>query len=251
MISNVIQRTFAQLGDFQFESELYELLLENKQPTITLLAQKLEVHRDKIYKSMEKLEMLGLIQKESDYSREIFVEPPSTLFALLKYKRSQADQVLDSFEEMLPELQTKYNSTKRQTAVRLYEGQDSFVQIFDRFIEEAQDEILCYCNPAYFHEIISTNYLRLWIKRRLKKGLGIRIISTKNDPKDYELEQNKDKHRQTRFLPDDADFKGTFYLVGSKIVTWNPILPKAVAIEDSVIAQTYRSMFELIWKSLE
>lgn len=250
MISNVIANTFAQLGDFKFESNLYELLLKNKQPTITFLAEKLQVHRDKIYKSMDKLELLGLIQKESDYSREIFVEPPATLFALLKHKRSQTDQILESFETVLPEMQTNYNNIKKHTTVKLYQGQDSFVQIFDKFIEEAQDEILCYCNPSYFHEIVSVNYLRMWIERRLKKNLKIRIISTKNTSEEFELFESKDKLRQIKFLPENIDFKGTFYLVGSKIVTWNPVLPKAVAIEDIVIAQTYRSMFEFIWETL-
>jgi len=109
---------------------------------------------------------------------------------------------------------------------------------------------LCYCNPDFFHQIVSTDYLSIWIQRRLAKNLSIRILTTYSEQPFFAIYTSKKEMRRVKVVSGKFPFKATFYIAGDRITTWNPVLPKAISIQDREITQLYRSMFENIWESI-
>ena len=252
MYFSTIFSSFASLGCNDMESQLYYDLLIKPELTITELAGDYGVHREKIYIAQQKLVDLGLASYPSS-GKKIVLESPSKILNLLKQKKVQFSRSQKDFEDILPDLLPIYSSEKHDPVIKLYEGVDQFFAIFDQFIEEAKDEILCFVNPKHFHDIIGLDYLELWIKRRKAKDLSIRIISTYEDAQKYMLTTDNPTEdlRDVRFLaPNNNSFKATFYVSGSRITVWNPLIPKAISIQDKVITDTFKFMFEQIWQGL-
>jgi hypothetical protein len=65
-------------------------------------------------------------------------------------------------------------------------------------------------------------------------------------------ERNKNEliERQVKILPKGFSSLGTIAIFGNKIVNWNTVIPRAIMIEDEVMAKTYRDIFDFFWDSL-
>lgn len=250
MYSKTIFQSLTDIGLNQLESQLYFELLNNPRISITDLASNLGVHREKIYFAQEKLINLGLANYP-DSGKKIVVESPDKILTILKQKKSHFARSEKDFVDILPDLLPLYHSDTRRPTIRMYEGDDQFLGLFDQFILEAKDEILCFTNPEFFHSVVSMDYLDLWIKKRVAKNLKIRIISTFTNFQRYHSDKDTKELRNIRFLKSSKNtFKGSFYISGNRISMWNPLIPKAIAIQDKIVVDTFKFMFEEIWSSL-
>lgn len=59
------------------------------------------------------------------------------------------------------------------------------------------------------------------------------------------------KLRAMRFLPKEVKVKGTITIFGNKVINWNTVLAKATVIDDKIMADTYRALFDLLWEQAE
>lgn len=234
---------------------MYQLLTKSKTPNISQLAQDLAVHREKIYQALDFLQTLGLVYKSKDYSREIEIISPSQILTLLKVKRGKTDRLSEDLSKVLPDLLIGFENQRRSPTLKLYEGTEQFMGVYDQFILEAKDEILCYVHPDYFLGIVDKDYLKYWSKRRIAKNIQIRMLIPEGAKMNFETDpffnSSPILYREIRYFKAVTEFKGTYYICGSRIVVFNPILPKAVSIADKIIVDTFRSQFEQIWEGLE
>jgi hypothetical protein len=53
--------------------------------------------------------------------------------------------------------------------------------------------------------------------------------------------------RQVRYLPVKYTSLGYINIYNNKIISWNTHLARAVVIEDAVISNLYKTIFELLW----
>jgi sugar-specific transcriptional regulator TrmB len=250
MYNSTIFQALFDIGLSQMEAQLYYDLLLKPNLTITELATDYGVHREKIYQASQKLVDTGLANYGKS-TKKIYLESPSKIHILLKQKKSHFAKTEKDFVDILPDILSMFHNETQKPVVQLYEGIDNFYGIFDQFIEEAKEEIMCFTNPKYFHNIIGLDYLDNWIQKRVTKGLGIRIITAQTHLYQGVLNSSEVNLRKIRFLEDIDSFKATFYICGDRITIWSSNMPKAVSIQDRVITDTFKFMFETIWKSLE
>jgi len=221
---------------------------------VTKVATDLAVHREKIYLALDGLQALGLVYKDRDYSREIEIISPSQILTLLKVKRGKTDRLADDLSKILPDLLIGFETSRKNPTLKMYQGTEQFMGVYDQFILEAKDEILCYVSPDYFLDIVDIDYLKYWSKRRISKKINIRMLAPHGVKTDFEhdasLGSKPELYREIRYFKTPLDFKGTFYICGSRIVIFNPILPKAVSLTDKVSVDTFRSLFEYVWSSV-
>jgi sugar-specific transcriptional regulator TrmB len=251
MYSKIIFQSLADLGLSQLESELYFELLNNPKLSITDLASNFGVHREKIYFAQDKLIEIGLASYP-DSGKKIVVSSPEKILSLIKQKKAHFSRSEKDFADILPDLLPLYHSDTQKPTVRIYEGENQFLGLFDQFILEAKDEILCFINPDFFHSIVSVDYLDMWIKKRIARNLKIRIISTFTNNERYHSDKNQKELRHIKFLKANNNlYKGAFYISGNRITMWNPLLPKAISVQDRVIVETFEFMFEEVWNNLD
>jgi sugar-specific transcriptional regulator TrmB len=253
----LIQKIGQDLGLDQFHSELYAKLLESDESTIADLTRDLGVYRLKIYQGLEKLEEMGFIELadskgKSDKISEIKMVSPGSVLAKLRHKKLEMERRTRDFEDLMPELLGKYYQKDREPEVKIFKGRGQFYQIFNQSLSELDDEILVLGEHEDFYDIIDYEYYyNNWCLPRVDKKIQVRVLA-------YECEQmNKlDKfssreYRQMRWLPNHIKVPGSMWIYGAKVIFWNTVLPKAIYIDDLVVANFCRTMFENIWSGLK
>ena len=86
------------------------------------------------------------------------------------------------------------------------------------------------------------------VKKRLQKGVKHRVLSFQPGISLKKLAAfEKQKIREVRYLPETFNSLGYINIFDNKIVNWNTALARAVVIEDPVMANFYKTIFEILW----
>jgi sugar-specific transcriptional regulator TrmB len=248
-MSNVLYDAFEQIGLSQIEAEIYQHFLNRTDLSLTELANELKVDRVKFYKAIHNLLETELITSLS--KGKYSVEPPSKISSLIKHRERQQHKTWESLQELLPDLNASYESHTQKPYFSVYENTKQFMNLFDSVLDDAQGEILFYGNVEYWINSISLTYQKEWTYLRAKRNIHSRMLYFDTPDMDWFLRRNDSQLRKYKILPKNHICKGVFYVYGNTTIQWNPLLPRAIKIQDSIMAETMRSMFETLWDSLD
>ena len=251
MKSNILEKSLLLLGLSEQSVNLYIYLLENPKQSITEIAKYFDLHRNYIYTSLKELQSLGLLEYQKNFSKNIVLESPDKVLNLLEIKKNDFENAQKNFIEVLPNyLHNFYNDQNSQT-VKIYKGRNEFLALFNKLYSQPHNEILFFGNDDLLIDVLG-GLTDTFIQKRVKNKSKVKILTT--SPAVF-LERNKAKDssqiREFRYLPDKMSFSGSFHVMGDLFISWNPLIPNAVVIEDGVTAKMYRSVFELLWEAYE
>jgi len=254
--NNILEKSLKELGLSNFQIQLYSLLIKKEDLNIMQLAKELGVYRLKVYDALEELRQLNLIQKESNYSRKITVEPPSKIVNLLKRKESELSQLNLSLSEYLPTLQNEYYSSRKQPVIKVYEGKTQFINIFHQVLEELEvdDEILILGEGQDFYDIIDFEYyFSTFREDRIKKEIKAKVLWKQPILLDIKklISTDSKELRKSKILPVSFSSPGGVWITKNKVINWTTVLPKAIVIQDQNLVVYYRELFESYWNILD
>ena len=251
MSQAILIKALHELGLPEFEAKTYILLTQIEDLNIAQMAKNLNSNRVRVYEALKRLEVAQIYFKKGVGDFDIL--PPSAILARLRHRQTESNRLIDDLNDALPELTTNYYNTNKQPAVKIYEGKDKFVKLILEMIDELElgNELLWFAEGEEFYQIIDTDYFLQEIsKRRQQKQVPARILGLQNNfslRKMMDLD-HKSALRQIRFLPKNVQTKGTITVFGNKVINWNTVLAKATVIDDKVMADTYRALFDLLWE---
>jgi len=240
-----------ELGIIGNEAKVYLACLELGPTTITKIAYKAGIERATVYAILDRLKEKGLVTinvKESD--RHIQVESPDKLLVLSKHKKRAIEEKEHHFREILPDLLASVNQRGKQPKVKFYEGEAQYIEIFDHIIDEAKGEMYYFGDVDRFVKMVSWEFERNWVKRRIRKKIFIKLLINKG--KYYPEYKKRDARelRETRFYPAEMKFESSYLLWNNKIALWNPVVPLAIVIEDEIIVKMFKEMFLGLWEKI-
>lgn len=248
MNKDELVKLLEELGIVGNEARVYLACLELGPTTITKIARKSEVERATVYAILDRLKEKGLVTinvKESD--RHIQVESPDKLLVLAKHKKRAIEEKEHHFKEILPDLLAQVAQRGKQPKVRFYEGKEQFIQVFDQALDETKEKMYFFGAASIFVDLISYQFEKEWIKRRVRKKIHIDILVHKTAlTEKFKIDDTREI-RTTRFLPPDMKFEASYLLWSNKIVLWNPVVPLAILIEDEIIVKMFKEMFLGLW----
>jgi hypothetical protein len=252
MKSDLIKNSLLSIGLDEFSTLVYLELLQNDKHDISSLSVKLNTYRLKIYQSLDKLTDFGLIKNiNKDYSRQIILETPRRINSLIKEKQSSLGLISKKLDDYLPQLQSEFYSTRKQPLTSIYQGVTQFKLFFDLILDETEvgGEILVIGDGPDFEDIVTAEYfLQNWMRRRLEKKIRVRILARHLNQRLKSIMKNNDLElRQTKFMDKQFTEPGCLWITKNKVINWNTVLPKAIVIEDQIMAQFYTGLFESIW----
>lgn len=247
-MSSVLYEAFEQVGLSQIEAEIYLNLLNKTNLSLTELANELKIDRVKFYKAIHNLIEIELITSLS--KGKYSVEPPSKISSLIKHKERQQHKIWENLQVLLPDLNASYEAHTHKPYFSVFENTKQFMNLFDSVLDDAQDEILFYGNVEYWINSISLTYQKEWTYLRAKRSIQSRMLFFDTPDMKWFLDRNESQLRAYKILPKNHICKGVFYIYGTTIIQWNPLMPRAIKIQDSIMAETMRSMFETLWDSL-
>lgn len=239
-----------QLNIPEFDRKLYLAALGIQHPSISSLARHLKVERPTVYAGLERLRAAGLAPASNPpFSRQVQVEPPSRVLALLEARQANLQNNRQALEQALPELMAGFAAKGNVSTFRLHEGRTQFLAVFEEAVREAKSEMLFYGNANRFVEYVGPDYEKQWIKKRLHRQLKMRILVSHGPITEHFRQVDTKELRETRFLPTGTQIDSSYMLYGAKTLIWNPLAERAIVIDDPVVAALFCQMFETSWQA--
>jgi predicted transcriptional regulator len=249
MQTDILYKSLLEIGLSEYATRVYLEILTNQKISITKIAQNLQTNRVKIYECLGELRILDLMQKDS-----LIIEPPSRVVAILRHKEIQTKRLSDDLSEILPSYLSDYYATAKKSKVKIYEGKNEFIKLQNQSVDELKDggEILIFAEGLEMYDVIDPYYYNIELSsRRKRKNKTARIIASyDNDILVSKANRNEQLDRQVKILPKGFSSLGTIAIYDNRIINWNTVIPRAIMIEDEVMAQVYKDIFNFFWERL-
>ena len=236
-----IEKILVDVGLSQTEASVYVIVLANGPITAGKISKLANKYRANIYQALEKLKSKGFISEiQGKRSKEFEALSPKHILTELKKKQSR-------FEKMLPLLSEMKGDSIITTKVRLIEGTNGWRHLLNEFLDVDKERVV-YGIPNNAIELMG-DFFNEYHKRRAKRKLKLRHLFN-YDAKDRIKKTNKLPYTKSRYLPKELNQPVSTSVCGS-IVALTVYKGKTITtliIDNKVIADTYRTYFEFLWK---
>lgn len=225
------------------EAQVYLALLELSAGTVTEIARITELKRAIIYVILEGLIKRGYVSELPNKKINTFqAVDPSFILNQLKITTR-------NFSEMLPMFRTLHNKGNQRPKITYHESKESIWKVY---------ESINLVPEAFFissYERIEKHFpgsIKKWTEDFTKKRIPVKGNHLVANNK-FDLATIKEFARtgqNARYLPEIKNFNIDFSLYGNKLaLTSLEEKPFIVVIESEELANSFRSIFEIVWKS--
>ncbi|MEI7498367.1 MAG: helix-turn-helix domain-containing protein [Candidatus Falkowbacteria bacterium] len=258
----------AGLSDAQ--AEVYGFLLGQKAIKASEIAKNTKRPRGVVYKALDDLFLLGLVEKiENKGIARFRAENPTSLEKVLEIKEKRAKQELEAKslrlerekEQVLaglPELQALFNTTKTKPAIRYYDGEEGIIEALAYLGNklEPNTEIISFTKVLPEGKAELNTALQQFVFKRREKQVKTRVVSIKNEEGELLKASDYSNLRETKLatLKNLAlDFPGGEIFVYSDelyVMTTDNSRHFALVIQSRSMAQLFKAFFEAEWSLL-
>ncbi len=250
----MLLQDITQLGFKEKEAKVYLALFEIGEATAQAIARKASVNRPTTYFYLDELKKKGLAKIIRRQSKTLFFAAPPQ--ALKKYLQQRARAVIDlqkRLREVAPQLADLYQRAGVKPKIKLFEGRQGLLSIYEDLAKVDPDkdgEIFTFTSRQYvidqFPETVTTME-----EQRAKRGVWVRSIYSQL-PGEKLLSSGEDKKYLRTYVTVPSDkfpFSGSVHIYQNK-VAFIALRRKlvGVVIENSNVANTYRTIFRLAWQ---
>ena len=241
------------LGLTDKQAEIYLLLLKGGLTTPLELSRQTTINRTTIYRILEELQKLNLIEDVLD-SRGIKIKAvkPENLSLLLTQKESELNQLKSSLPGLIGDLSAIKDQPVAATQVVYFRGASGLKQLLWNILK-AKDESVGY-GYADWNESVGREFAEKLRAEHVKRKICDREIQNTDQAgpisswtqiKDY------DQVYQARYLPRKIiDIKHDTYIYNDVFAFFHFYQGELFGLEihNAEIAKTQKQIFEVLWK---
>lgn len=236
-----------ELGLTRNEVKVYLALLELGSVPAGALIKKVGMHRAAVYDIIDLLTDKGVVSYVVKANRKYFeAQDPDRLLEYLDSKKQELLRKEQELRKLLPELQLKRRLSKETQEGTIYKGKKGLKSIFEDILKERKPWLV-FGATGRFKEIFHAYFIHFH-NRRAKLRIPLKIIF--NETVRKERRQRELRLCDIRYLPKSYITPSTTYVYGDKIaiILWSPE-PMAFLMRSRSVADSYRSFFEILWKT--
>lgn len=258
-INQNILSNVSNIGLSDKEALVYTVLATLGGAFPSRIAEEAKLNRSTTYKILLDLSIKGLVNEIKKKNKLYYqIERPQKLIRYAKDRVEMAKDQLDKAEKALPELEGIFSFVSNKPKVLFFEGPDTIQNVCNDMVSEGKYEMLAFSNAAKFQKSLSPKKLKEFVSQKARLGITTRAVvpDTVEGRKYSETvfgSLKKSSWPIMRFVPADVfffDAELTLYgknkISITKLSKDNPI---GVIIEDDVIYQMMKMIFELAWRS--
>jgi sugar-specific transcriptional regulator TrmB len=236
-----IEENLQNLGLNEKQTKVYLACLELGSASIAELAEKSGVKRTSIYNFLEELINKGFVSeiKQDDQILLIATEPQVLV------KKAQ-QQLLDT-QAVLPELLAMFNLPGNKPKVKFYQGIAGLKKTYEETLKSTE--------PIYafsdFEKMMSIMPEWMWnyADERTKRGIELICIAQEGEWA-RKIEKTNPKHKRQMKIVRGVNFETEINIYQNTVAILSFRKPYCgVVIEDAAIAQTLKSVWQLLWNS--
>ncbi|MBU0660980.1 hypothetical protein KKG22_02250 [Patescibacteria group bacterium] len=250
-----------QLGLSDNLSSVYAYLLEQGGAAPSTIASKLNMNRTSVYRLLTDLSIKGLIIETKRKNKLYYkVSPPRSLLNYTKTQVRLAEERDQKAINIFDDIEAIYKSLPHKPTVRFFEGFDNLISIFDDvFYQEGSYEILVLGNIVDLEKDISSKKLEEHLEEIYTKGLSIRGIYSDENREEgvtqlYREKTKTDFPKQAKYLSKEQfPYTSQILLYGEdrvSLMNAHEHTAMGIIIEDKVLYQMIKLLFDLSWNSI-
>jgi len=243
-----ITDVLAKIGLTDTESALYLFLLENGVSSPPQISRGTGVVRSNAHYVLKQLIEKGLVTREKKGKRYVYgPNDPSSALALVERKK----KVL---EEAIPDLRALYKKQKNKPVVKFYDGPEEVRAIFEDILESKSKQVLGFASTGKLFEIIPNYFQKRFQPELKKREIFLKdILTFESGAQGAATHDVAGAYYEYRVLP--QKYEGVL----SDVIIWDDMVA-IISLEEPIfgtvlmntqLSHTFRTMVEIIWKSLE
>ncbi len=245
-------------GFEQKEAVVYSYLLEYGGGYPSQIADKTQINRVTVYKILTTLCVQGVVA-EVEKRKKLYYYPESVskFIRVTKQKVTLAEDAYEKALKLMPEIEGLLQSHDGKPRVTFYEGKDRVIEAYMTQVEgKGSYELCAFASTDHLKSFLPWKKFREYIKLKEKYHITARGIIPDTSINKKFLDDThmgiKEKYKPIiRYVSKDIfPFKGEIVMYkNTKIlfVKFDEVNPIAVIIEDQMIHNMMKMIFELAW----
>lgn len=250
-----LQSILQSIGLNHFETTIYLQLLNGGEQSASVIARTTNTPRSTTRGVLDKLCERGIVGKLYKRNTQFYsAKSPQSLLQFMQRTIEEKQENITKIQEILPILTSIHQRRNIAPKVQFFEGRDQVIEAFNRclFVENIK-ELLIFTSYEFLKDpAIRKNDDDFFIKMRMKKGIFARVLVGKTDEKGKNVNKPNEM-RERRFIPKKYSLPGNIHIYGDTVLYFS-IREKthiAVLLEDPMMADTMKSLFEFMWENCE
>lgn len=233
----------AAIGLDEKECRFYLAALELGSASVTSVASRAGVTRTNGYDLLERLERRGLLTQVDGPggARRIVAADPEVLIRDWERTRSMLDDVV-------PQLQSLYNSSPYKPRVRLHEGVEGIRRAIWATLECRSGVLLGILSMHELMEVPGASWMAQYIAERVRRGIRLDVVRSHSRETQTIWPASAAELRELRYAPADIDLGMTAYICDDTVTYVSSRRENfALTTESPELAELQRSMFRSLW----
>ena len=239
-----------QIGLEPDQAAIYEIMLKAGPSPARKIALQAPYKRPYVYKVLKELIALGLAEKKEEREKVAVFSPlhPVKLREIAQKKLEAAQLAKTRLDNTLGTLISDFNLISGKPGVQFFEGKEGVEKVSLDSLT-TKDEILTIVDSEstdkYIRDVDSD-----YIKKREKLGIKKRILAPDSESIRLAAQKYKKEFTQIKILPRELTFSTATQIYDDKVslITMREQGMIAVLIQDPLIAETQKKMFEFAWR---
>jgi predicted transcriptional regulator len=244
MTANLLHQALNELGLSPFDILIYDNYLKDPDLKISDLSTTLGVDRKKIYLSLERLIELGLAIKNG--WGKVSLRSPRKISALLEQKQNQTKILLNDLDKLLPSLID--SQIGKNSQIKIFKGKSGFRDLAYELLDTTAQEELFLGSAEKYIDLLGFEYTLNWVQDRVNQKIISKNIIYANYYTANLQSQDINQLRQVKYLLNQYQSNAAYNVIGDKLAVWNPITAQAMLIQDPILCEFFKQMFNLIWE---
>jgi len=227
-----------KIGLTRNESVIYISLLKLGITSAQDIVKESELHRSRVYDSLESLQRKGLVSYViKDYKKYFQAVKPEKL---LEYVNEQKEAI----KQLLPKLHKIEGTKREEISATVYKGKEGLKTIHSEMLREGKDIRVLGAKALIYSEL--QYFLPNFERQRIKKKMKWICLW---DKKEYTKRITNKRLMEGKSLPKGFDSNGVVNIFGDKvaIVLWKENHPTGFMIDNKDISESFKKWFNLMW----
>lgn len=252
-MENTNEKILIEAGLSEEQALIYGALLDRGPQKASALATWTGVKRGLIYKVLEQLEAMNLVEKKGGEGTVALFAPlhPSSLINMVEARAKSIMLTKETLTYSLGSLASKFNLLTGKPNVQFFEGKEGILKTANDSLN-SKTEIYSFVDADALEKLYP-ELNKEYVEKRLKLKIKKKIIMT-DSPTVRATVPNEDKEfTEQRIVKHDFKFATIVMIYDNKVsfITMDPDRSIGVIIEDKDIYNTHKSLFEYIWGTAE
>ncbi len=245
------EEILSEIGLSRSEIAVYFALLELGSSTTGPIIKKAGIASGKAYLVLDKLQKKGLVTYVIESGTKHYqANDPERLMDYMKEKSQELMQKEQELKKIIPKLKAEYEEKKYKPIAEVYEGVKGFKTFYEFILKElkAGGCIDIMGVPREANEKFQA-YLLDWNRRRISKGIKMRIIYN-HDCREFGEKRKAMELTEVKYMKQELETPAWIDIFNDFVVTINVHgEPICFLIKNKESAESYKKYFELIWES--